>query len=295
MPANDRLTEFAAVVGAGSISAAARTLALPRATLSRRITALESELGVRLLHRSTRRLVLTPAGEELDRRARRIVADAEEAWRAVRRLDDVPRGLLRVSAHTQMLGDLFVSFLQPLPEIELEVRSTTRHVDLIQEGVDVAVRFGLVKDPNVVARRVGPGRRVVVGSREYLAAHGRPTTPAQLRDHACMVDFAGDALPSRSWPLLAGGSVRVKGPLAANDVSLALRSAKAGLGLALIPQALVTEEIANGSLVVVLEDSVGADAGVSVVYADREYIEPKVRVFVDRAVAFLSKRFAARA
>jgi DNA-binding transcriptional LysR family regulator len=293
MPANDRLTEFAAVVAAGSISAAARALALPRSTLSRRITGLERELGVRLLHRSTRELVLTPAGGELNRRARRIVADADEAWRAVRRLDDVPRGLLRVSSHTQMLGDLFVSFLRDFPEVELEVRSTTRHVDLIQEGVDVAVRFGQVKDPNVIARRVGTGRRVVVGSPGYLAEHGHPTKPAQLREHACMVDFGGDALPRRSWPTLAGGSVKVKGPLTANDLSLALHAAKGGLGLALIPEALVSEELATGSLVVVLEDSVGADAGVSVVYADREYIEPKVRVFVDRAVAILSKRFAA--
>lgn len=294
MPGNDRLTEFSAVVAAGSVSAAARVLGLPRATLSRRMTALESELGVRLLHRSTRRLVLTPAGEELDRRARRIVADAQEAWNAVRRLDDVPRGLLRVSAHTQMLADLFVSFLQEFPEVEIEVRSTTRQVDLIQEGVDVAVRFGPVKDPSLVVRRVATGRRVVVGTRAYLAEHGRPSKPGQLSDHKCIVDFAGDALPSRTWPLLAGGSVQVKGRLAANDVGLALRTAKAGLGLALIPEAMITTEIASGELVTVLKDSVGADASLNVVYADREYVEPKVRAFVDRAVAFLSSRLAPR-
>ena len=293
MPTADRLSEFAAVVASGSISAASRDLGLPRATLSRRLTELEQELGVRLLHRSTRRLTLTPAGEELHRRARRIVADAEEAWKSVRRLDDVPRGLLRVSAHTKMLGDLFVSFVQEFPEIELEVRSTTRHVDLIREGVDVAVRFGQVRDPNLIVRRVGGGRRVVVGSPAYFEQRGHPKSVSQLKNHSCIVDFAGDAVPNRSWPLLRGGSVKVKGPLAANDITLAVRAALAGVGLAMVPEELVTREIESGKLGVVLKEHIGTDAGVSVVYADREYIEPKVRAFVDRAVVMLSKMFAA--
>lgn len=288
MPATDRLTEFAAVAAAGSITAAARRLQLPRATLSRRLSALESELGVRLLHRTTRKLVLTPAGEELYHRARRIVADADEAWRAVRRLDDVPRGLLRVSLTANLLGEMCVAFAQEFPEVKLEVRSTSRHVDLIREGVDVAVRFGPVRDPNLIVRRVFEGRRVVVGAPAYLARHGVPTTASDLQHHACLVDFAGDFVPSPSWPLLEGGSVKVDGPIAANDLPLVARAACAGLGLAFLPRAVIAKPIERGELTVVLEDIVGGDASCSVVYADREYIEPKVRAFVDRAVTALA-------
>lgn len=291
MPQTNRLSEFAAIVEAGSISAAARALGMPRATLSRRISGLEAELGVRLMHRSTRRLVLTPAGEELHHRARRIVAEASEAWQAVRRLDDMPRGLLRVSATDAILGDLFVEFLADYPEIQLEVRSTTRHVDLIAEGVDVAIRFGPVKDPNLIVRKVANGRQIVVAAPEYIEDRGLPIRPSQLKDHDCIAGFAGDFSPTREWPLLAGGTVSVGGRLACNEIQLMVRGARRGLGLALLPLALVSDDLERGTLVPMLEDSVGQDAPVSIVFADREYIQPKVRAFVDRAVPALRARF----
>lgn len=291
MPQTDRLGEFVAVVEGGSITAAARGLGLPRASLSRRLSALEAELGVRLLHRSTRKLVLTPAGEELYQRARRIVAEASEAWQAVRRLDDVPRGLLRVSATDAALGDLFVDFLAEFPEVRLEVRSTTRHVDLIAEGVDVAIRFGPVKDPKLIVRKVADGRQLVVAAPAYIQARGRPTRPAELKDHDCIIGFAGELSPARTWPLLAGGAVPVGGRLACNELRLAVRAARRGLGLALLPLPMVSDDLDRGTLVRVLDDSVGQDAPVSIVYADREYIQPKVRAFVDRAVPVLRAAF----
>lgn len=292
MPSPERLEEFTAVALEGSISAAARSLGLPRATLSRRLSALEEELGVRLLHRSSRRLVLTPAGEELQRRARRLVTDTEEAWAAVRRLDDVPRGLLRVSAAKGLLDGLIVTYLQDFPELQVEVRATTRHVDLVGEGVDVALRFGQVQDPNLIVRRVAAGRRHVVASPAYLSRHGRPQGPDDLVDHSCLVGFAGDFSPRRRWPLVAGGEVAVAGRLAANEIQVLVAGARAGLGLALLPDALVTDLVQRGDLVVVLEGVVEADASISLVYADREFIEPKVRVFIDRAVAFLGRRLS---
>ena len=287
MPSTDRLQEFAEVVAAGSISGAARALGLPRATLSRRLSALEAELSVRLLHRGTRRLVLTPAGEELHRRARRIVADADEAWAAVRRLDDVPRGLLRVSV-TKMLPKLFTDFLHDYPEVQLEVRVTTRHVDLVAEGVDVAVRFGEVKDPNLIVRRLLTDRLIVVGSPRYLGLRGHPRHAEDLAQHDCIVGFAGEWAPSRTWPLRAGGTVRVGGRLAGNDIGLIRTAARDDLGLALLASGLIASDLEEGRLVAVLEDIVGADTPVNIVYADREYIEPKVRVFVDRAAQVLT-------
>lgn len=287
MPSADRLGEFAAVVEAGSISSAARQLDLPRASLSRRITKLEATLGVRLLHRGTRRLVLTPAGEELYQRARRIVADAEAAWAAVRRLDGVPRGLLRVTVTGPIDRALVVGFLRDYPEIQLEVRHTTRVVDLVAEGIDVALRFGEVKDPNLVVRRLWSDRSVVVGSPEYLASAGAPTAASDLARHECLVAFAGEWAPQREWPLRGGGSVTVGGRLRCNDIGLLLDAAVAGLGLALLPSGLARRHVDAGSLVSLLEDEVGAEIPASLVYADREYIEPKVRAFIDRAAAQL--------
>ena len=287
MPSTDRLQEFAEIVAAGSISGAARALGLPRATLSRRLSALEADLSVRLLHRGTRRLVLTPAGEELYHRARRIVADADEAWAAVRRLDDVPRGLLRVSVTEMSLPKLFTGFLRDYPEVQLEVRTTTRHVDLVAEGVDVAVRFGEVKDPNLIVRRLFTVRLIVVGSPRYLELHGRPRQAADLAQHDCIVGFAGEWAPSSTWPLRAGGTVRVEGRLAGNAIGLMRAAARDDLGLALLPSGPIASDLDAGRLVAVLEDTVGTDHPVNIVYADREYIEPKVRAFVDWAVQVL--------
>jgi DNA-binding transcriptional LysR family regulator len=292
MPSPERLQEFTAVAERGSISSAARYLGMPRATLSRRISGLEDELGVRLLHRTSRRMVITPAGEELLMRARRLVADTEEAWAAVRRLDDVPRGLLRVSATPGFVDDLIVTFLEDFPEVQIETRSSTRHVDLIGEGVDVAVRFGEVRDPNLIARKVADGRRHIVASPAYLDRHGRPTRASELAGHVCLLGYAGEFDPQRRWPLRAGGSVDVTGRLAANNLGVLVKAARAGLGLALVPDAMVASRVRAGELEVVLEKVVEARAPLSVVYADREFVEPKVRVFVDRAVEFLLTRFS---
>lgn len=243
------------------------------------------------MHRSTSGLVLTEAGRELDRRARRIVADSEAAWQSVRRLDDTPRGLLRVSVTGDLLAEVMVSFLRDFPEVRLEVRSTSRHVDLVREGVDVAIRFGPVVDLDLIVRRVAASRRLVVGAPAYLERHGTPRTPEDLAEHACLLEFGGELGPRSTWPRVDGGEISVSGTLAANQMSLTRRAAMAGLGLALLPWVAVHREFAEGRLVPVLLDHVGADHPISVVYADREYIDPKVRVFVDRAVPLLTSTF----
>lgn len=281
MPSNDRLTEFAAVAAARSISAAARSLGLERATLSRRMSGLEAELGVRLLHRSTSRLVLTPAGEELRRRADRITADAQEAWSAVRRMDDVPRGVLRVSMVGDALDDVLVGYVRDFPEVRVELVETSRQVDIIAERIDVAVRFGPVTDLYLIARRVNARvDRVVVASPGYLARVGRPASPDELIEHECL------GARTSTWPLRAGGRVSVTGRLGANGSRLILKAARAGLGLAFLPMPLIRDELSSGALVHIL-DSVGDTAQVSIVFADREYIDPKVRVFIDRALPAL--------
>ncbi|MCV0428686.1 MAG: LysR family transcriptional regulator [Roseibium sp.] len=286
---SDRMREFLAVVREESISGAARTLNLPRATLSRRISALEADLGVRLLHRRTNRLTLTEAGEELRLRAQRIVEDVTDAWNAVRRLDGTPRGLLRVSVTGPHFTRLFTDFLCDYPEVRLEVQSTTRHVDLLSEGIDVAIRIGPVKDQNLIARRLHTDRLVAVASPAYLSWRGTPKTPENLADHNCIVGFAGEWTPSKSWPLLAGGSVPVGGRLSANEIELVTKTALDGIGIALLPSAIAAEHLRSGALTAVLADIVGAEIPVSLVYADREFMDPKVRIFIDRAVEAIAR------
>lgn len=289
MPSIDRMREFLEIANSRSISAAARTLNLPRATLSRRLSGLEADLGVRLLHRRTTRLTLTAAGEELRLHAAKIVADADAAWSAVQRLDDTPRGLLRVSLTGAFFKKLFIDFLCDFPEVRLEVLSTTRHVDLIAEGVDVAMRIGPVKDQNLIAKRIASDRLLAVASSDYLKGRGVPEAAADLESHNCLVGFAGDWSPSRSWPLLNGGSVQVSGRLAANELDLLKTSAVEGHGIALLPSAVAAAELEAGQLVPVLPDLVGAEIPISLVYADREFIDPKVRIFVDRAAEVMGK------
>lgn len=277
------MREFLEVVRSGSISAASREFGLPRATLSRRMSGLEADLGVRLMHRRTNRLVLTAAGEELRRCASRVVSEANATWVAVRRLDDVPRGLLRVSVTGAHFPELFNAFLREFPEVQLEVQSTTRHVDLLAEGVDVAVRIGDISDSNLIARRIHADRLMAVAAPSYLEAHREPQRADELAHHDCIVGFAGNWAPSRSWPLMDGGKVTVHGRFATNEIELVRTAALEGLGIALLPSAVVAGDLEDGNLAGVLIEVVGKELPVSIVYADREFIDPKVRAFIDRA------------
>lgn len=288
MSTTDGFDEFVAIVEAGNISAAARALGMPRANLSRRLAALEDELGVRLLHRSTRRQVPTDAGQELYRRVRRIVDDAQAAREAVRRMDDQPRGLLRVSVPPGLgatpFAGILVDFLERWPEVRLELSSGTAHVDLIAEGFDLALRAGRVRDHNLVGRQLFQVRTVAVASPAWLSAHGVPTSLEQLRDAECIRGFDQGATPQRTWPLLDGGTVPVRGRLATNELRLVLDAALRGLGIALLPQQVVDAHLASGALVRVLPDRVGDDTALTLVYPEREFLDPKVRAFIDFVV-----------
>ncbi len=281
------MREFLEVVRAGSISEAARVLGMPRATLSRRMSGLEADLKVRLILRRTTRLALTHAGEELRQRAQRIVADTDAAWASVRRLDETPRGLLRVSVTGPHFLKLFTDFLCDFPEVRLEVLSTTRHVDLLGEGVDVAMRIGQVKDQDLIARHVHSDRLAVVASPAYLKRLGTPKIATDLASHDCIVGFAGEWTPNNRWPLWDGGQVNVRGRLSANEIDLIRQAAKDGLGLALLASAIVADDIEAGLLVPVLMQDVGAEIPISLVYADREFVDPKIREFVDRAAGII--------
>lgn len=277
---------FVRIVEAGSISAAARESGTPRETLSRHLSRLEARLGVRLLHRDTRRLVPTRAGEELYRRARPLVAAAVEAAAAVRTLDDTPRGLLRVSVPPggRLFSQLCVSFLDRYPEIQLEVLSSSRFVDLVAERVDVAVRAGRIRDPSLVARKLWATDLVAVASPAYLAARGRPHTLDDLAHHDCILGYEAGARPEATWPTTDGGSVPVSGRLASNHLDLRHQAVLAGQGVAVLAQPFAADALATGALEVVLPGVIGARTSMALVFVERAFMLPKLRAFVDHVV-----------
>jgi len=287
---------FVAIVEAGSVSEGARALRMPRATLSRQLGRLEERLGTRLLHRSTRRMVPTPAGETLYARARGLLDAAQAAVESVQRLDDVPRGPFRVSAapvQTPVLGEMLAEFVKTYPAVSVQLETTTRHVDLVAEHIDVALRAGVIREPTLIARPLVRTELVAVASAAYLDTRGSPAEVSELAGHACMGGFERGARPGSTWPLLAGGSTPISGPLVSNDMIALKGAALGGLGIALLPSLLIESELQSGRLVPVLPGVVGLRTSLSLVWVEREFIDPKVRAFVEFAVRWAADgRFA---
>ncbi|MEO0605458.1 MAG: LysR family transcriptional regulator [Myxococcota bacterium] len=287
MPKMDHLVEFVSVVDAGSISAAARALGMPRATLSRRLTALEQDLRVKLIRRDSRKLRLTHAGELLVDRARTLVASAEEAWAAVRQAQDGPSGRLRLSLPpTVLFSDLLVAFRRRHPDVELQVVGTPRVLDLVAEGIDVALRSGAILADGLIARRLWSEDQSLVAAPGYLDARGRPTGVEQLGGHEFVVGFDDGWKPTLAMPLRAGGSVVVKSGFVCHDPLTHLVAVLESQGLALLPTGLTAPYVDSGQLERVLFDDVGMDKPTSLVFPDRELLPSQVRAFIDFTVAF---------
>ena len=267
----DRFREiqtFVAVVEAGSFVGAADALRTSKAAVSRSVVDLETRLGARLLHRTTRRLSLTEAGREYFDRSRQLLEDLEEADSLAGMTTSRAVGLLKVNAPlafgVRHLAPLWGRFLDANPEVRLDITLTDRVVDLVEEGVDVAVRISRMPDSSLVSRKLASSRLILCATPEYLARHG---TPAQLPDLA--------RLPVIGYSY---------GPT--GDTCLA--AALAHQGLILQPCFLIGEELASGRLVRVLPELRGQELGVHAVYPSRKHLSAKVRALVD----FLAEAFA---
>ncbi|TPV93759.1 MAG: LysR family transcriptional regulator [Myxococcales bacterium FL481] len=290
MSAAEGFEEFVTVVESGSVTGAADRLGLPRPTLSRRLARLEQRLGVRLLHRTTRRLKLTPHGERLYPKASRVVQVAREAQAEVQRLDGVPRGSLRVSVPDGLPSHVFAGwmseFVRRYPEVSLEIVATAVHVDLVADGFDVALRGGEVEDPSLVRRSIGHGVRIAVASAAYLQRYGTPASLEDLASHRCIVGFHAGTTPEVRWPLITGATVPVTAFMATNDMYLRLALAKRDLGIVMVIDSVAAADLATGELVRVLPGVLGRREMLSLVYVDRTFLEPKVRAFIE----FVSER-----
>lgn len=277
--------EFVVIVDSGSLTAAASVLGLPRPTVSRRLARLEERLGVRLIHRTTRRMKLTQQGATLYEKARRVVQIAREAETEVQRLDGVPRGLLRVSIPAGGSGALFArwfsTFMARWPEVSLDIVASSVHVDLIADGFDVALRVGDVDDTSLVVRTIANDLRVAVASPRYLAEHGTPQRPEDLADHSCIIGYQAGSTPETRWPLRDGGWVPIAGTFSTNHMNLRMELARRHLGIALLIEQLAARGLESGELVAVLPGVLGRRERLSLAYPDRAFLDPKVRVFVD--------------
>lgn len=280
------------VVASGSYAEAARRLGLTRSAVSKAVMELEQGLGVRLLDRTTRRVVPTEAGLAYYERCVAILAQVEETEAQVSRLHDEPKGVLKVNAPmsfgTLYLGTAVADFMLRYRDLKVELTLTDRFIDPLEEGVDVTVRIGALPDSSLIARRIAPAQVVLVASPDYLARHGEPHTPADLTHHKCL--SYGHTTSMQRWQLVDDGqavSVSIGACLSANNGDVLRDAAVKGIGIARLPVFIVGPDIESGRLRVVLPDNAPADGAIHALYAPNRYLAAKTRVFID----FLVERF----
>lgn len=284
---------FVRVVERGSFTLAADELELSRAVVSKYVSRLEERLGARLLNRTTRRLSLTEAGAALFEASRGALERIEEAEGAVAQLQSEPRGRLRVSAPMSFgilhLGTAMAEFARAYPRVTLDVRLDDRYVNLVEEGVDVAIRIGNLTDSSLVARKLTTTRAVACASPAYLAEHGEPETPEDLATHDCLLYsylstanvWRFTARDGREIPVAVTGSFRIN-----NGIVLA-EAAAAGQGILMAPSFYVAPHLRDGRLKRILGDYRLRELGIHAVWPQRGHVAPKVRAFVE----FLARRF----
>jgi LysR family transcriptional regulator for bpeEF and oprC len=288
---------FTRIVDANSFSRAADTLNLPRASVSNIIQNLEAHLKVRLLQRTTRRLSLTPDGAAYYERCVRILAEVEEAESAFSISSKVPRGRLRIDM-PGALGQLVVmpelfEFHSNYPALELVVGFNDRRIDLIQEGIDCAIRVGALEDSSLVARRIGTVPYVTAVSPEYLSSHGDPQTIGALQEHTAVKYFIGQSERALDFDFVAGTravQVKMRGMVAVNDAEAYLSCGLKGLGIIQVPLFMARTHLETGKLVEVLPDFKPLPQPISAVYPHKLHLSPNVRVFVDWIVELFARR-----
>lgn len=285
---------FLRVLDSGSISAAARSMDLSVAVASQRLKRLERELGVRLLHRTTRQLSVTPEGAVLAEQGRVLVDEIETLTAGLRQAGTGVSGTLRVTT-ASMFGQQYISplipkFLALHPGVKLSFDLNDETLDLVKVGFDLAIRIGALEDSNLVARKLATNRRVLCASPKYLRRNGSPNTPADLQQHQCLV-LVGRHGRRDVWRLTdrkAGEvSVRVNGRIESNQGELLRDAALGGLGIAMHSTWHVWQDLRSGRLQVVLPDYPIADTGIYAVTPHRRLIPPRVRAFIE----FLATHF----
>ncbi|MBX7099367.1 MAG: LysR family transcriptional regulator [Myxococcaceae bacterium] len=280
---------FVAIVETKGVRLAARALGLPRSTVSRKLAELEARLGLSLLNRTTRTVSLTDAGQAYFARAVQALGALDDAERALREAGGRPTGTLRITASPAMAqqrgGELLARFLTDHPDVRVVLDLSERHVDLVAEGFDVALRGGPMVDSTLVARQLRSAQAYLYASRGYLKARGTPKTLADLERHDCIVHGSSAAAPQ--WTFMVGRTrkaVPVQARLVANNLAVVRAAVEAGLGIGWLPDISVDGSNPNRKLVRVLTDFPLPRAVLNVVYPPTRNLSPSVRAFVDACV-----------
>lgn len=278
-------------VDGGSFSAAGRKLGLAPSSVARSIGALEDDLGVRLLNRSTRSLSLTEAGRLFHERARRILAEVDEAKLSVTQLEADPRGTLRLNAPAAFgrahIAPMLPDFLSTYPNVKIDLSMTDAFIDPVEEGVDLVIRIGELNDSSLMARKLAPNRRVICASPDYFARHGRPVAPDDIRHHNCLIYKRTN--DRAIWHLRDQDGITHDVPVTGNfqtNNTEALRNVLFGaLGVAILPTWFIGHDVREGRLEVVFErytvSPTALDTNIYAVFPYNRYLSPKVRAFVD--------------
>jgi DNA-binding transcriptional LysR family regulator len=284
----DKLTTmktFLAVVQEGSFSKAADKLDISPQLVSKYISALEDNLHTRLLHRTTRKVSVTEAGNQYYQRCQQVVIDIEDMENSLNNLSENVSGVLSISAPmsfgTKHLAGLLVDFQKQYPNLKLDLRLTDQYVDIVEQGIDIALRIGVLKNSTLIAKKIAPIHLAVFASPDYLERHGTPQTLLDLQSHNYLRYSHSEPTKRLFGVNELKSELKLESNFVANNGDLLLNTAIAGGGIAMQPTFIAGEALAQGKVVRILNDYEPDPMGLYMVYANRQFLPSKVRAFVD--------------
>lgn len=292
----DCMKAFISVVECGGFAAAARKIGLSRSAVNKHVFQLETELGAQLLVRSTRKVSCTNTGRAFYDRCVVILDELEEAEFAVSRLQEEPRGILKINAPmsfgTRFLGPVLAEFIARYPEVQVDVTLTDQKVDIVSEGYDLTIR--ITEPPiagNFIIQKIAPAHRVLCASSGYLLKHGRPRLPEDLKDHNCL--YYGNLHGEHAWKLCRDGKeivVPVHGAIAANNAEILRDAALKGAGIVQLPNFVIIDELKRRDLVAILTEYELPGVDVFVIYPPNRHLSAKTRLFTEYIKQFFNNR-----
>lgn len=278
---------FIKVVQTGSFSQAAKQLDMPNSTVSYKVSSLEKRLGITLITRTTRRLKVTPAGEAYFKKCLQGIEEIKAGEDELASTQGDPQGLLRLTAPVELgasiLPPIVAAYIAKYPKVSVEVVLTDRRVELLAEGIDLAIRAGDLKDSTLIGKKLGYGNFMLIASPKYIKNFGEPAHPRDLKNHQCL-HFT--PLGFESWKLTGPKgtlNVPVPGKVIVNDVSMLRSLVSSGMGIALLPSFYCLSELKTGKLIRVLADWHTAPSPVQFVYPAQKFVSPKLSAFIEMA------------
>ncbi len=287
----DEILIFVNVAQAGSFSLAAKILQLPISTVSRKVSNLEKRVGVILIQRTTRKLRLTREGQQFYASCVVHISGIEEAEAGLTQTRNEPAGLLRITIPVALGRGSFIDFISDYmhshPQVHIDLVATNQFLDLVTENIDIAIRFGILKDSSAIAKQLGWSRRLIVASPDYLQTEGAPQQPKDLQQHRCVL-FKSNG-EEAEWDLVnekRRSRVKVSGTVFGSDFNLVNEFALRGHGIALLPELYCSEAIKTGRLMQVLPQWSSMPTPVHAVYLNKKYLSPKIRLFLEKLAAW---------